>query len=400
LTGACAICGGAESLAIDRRDAVPVAQNLLFRTREEALACPTGSLDMRRCTRCGFVWNARFDPGLRAYGADYDNEQAFSPRFRRHSGEVASAIAAHLRGSGPVDLLEIGCGQGTFLAILAQALGDRWRSGLGFDPAWKGDPAALPPSAEVRADYFRSVDEDRPVSAVVSRHVIEHVPDPLAFLRTIRAGVEDGTPLFIETPDVDWTLGQGAFFDLYYEHCSLFTPSSLRLALERTGFVPESVEPVFDGQYLLATAVAAPWGQSPGTVPAPGGQSLGTVTGDCPPFGDFGYRERRDRCLDRIDGLVDERRRAGGRVALWGGGSKGVTLSLMLPGPERIDCAIDINRRKQGGFMPASGLPIVSAEQARDRGITTALVMNPAYLDEIGILSAEQGLGFELVPVE
>lgn len=56
-----------------------------------------------------------------------------------------------------------------------------------------------------------------------------------------------------------------------------------------------------------------------------------------------------------------------------------------------IDAAVDINPGKQGRFMPGSGLEILSPEAAAKRGVSTVLVMNPNYYDEV--VTAVTGLG-------
>ena len=386
----CAICGSSGILQLETREPVPIAQNLVFPSRETAIDCAAGVLDMRRCTACGFVWNARFDPELLVYDADYDNDQNFSPRFRDHTDKVAEIIAGRISGAGPIALVEVGCGQGRFMAILSEKFGKRLGSALGFDPAWKGDADALPFGSTVRGEYFGPGSlqpDDSAPDVVVSRHVIEHVPDPLGFLCAIRQGIAEGTPLFIETPDIDWALRHGVFFDLYYEHCSLFTPLSLTLALERAGFSVEDVRIVFDEQYMIATAVA-------------GRDRARAEAGRLRRFGDLGYRAKRDRFLAKLGSLID-RRRSEGKVALWGGASKGVTICLMLPEvDQRIDCVIDINERKQGSFMPASGIGIVSPAEAQRRGVKSVIIVNPTYMSEIASLCLQQDLDFALISID
>ena len=390
MTYRCAICGSQDSISLDTRSRVPIAQNFILPTVEEALNCPVGALDMQRCTVCGFVWNAAFDSTLMVYDATYDNDQNFSDRFVDHIGQVAARIEREIDADQTINLVEVGCGQGAFMGLMGRRLGNRLRSAIGFDPAWQADPRHLPPCGKVRAKYFRSdsiLRDDPAPNLVISRHVIEHVPDPLGFLRAIRGAIPHGTLVFIETPDVDWILRNGVFFDFYYEHCSIFAQPTLVLALELAGFEVKDVRPMFDDQYQLATAVAS--SEPAARDPLPTGR-----------YDDLGFLAKRAEFIGgltaAIDGLGPR-----GSVALWGGASKGVTICLTLPAAgERIGCVIDINERKQGGYLPGSAIPIVSPTEAASRGIKTAVVVNPAYLNEIRAGLARDQLDLEVTSIE
>lgn len=389
---ACLICENTDLIELERRSNLPVAQNLILETREAALDCPVGDILMLRCTACGFVWNAAFDPAKMAYDATYDNDQNFSSRFRDHTEAVARLVTERMAvpGAERLFLLEVGCGQGKFMSILEVALGQRLDRALGYDPAWRGDRSALPAFAEVEADYFTPSVAARlgaKPDLVVSRHVIEHVPDPVEFVDAIRTAVGDETVAFIETPDVDWILRNSVFFDFYYEHCSLFSREAIRVCLERAGFAVEDVRAIFDDQYMVA--VARGNDAEVGAEPLAPGR-----------FDDLGYREGRDAYLTGLKALID-RSNERGKTAFWGGASKGVTLCLVLEDAERIvDCAIDINARKQGCYLPVSGIPIVSPAEAYARGVRTVIVVNSAYVDEVQQLCDAEGLEFRVIPID
>jgi hypothetical protein len=73
-----------------------------------------------------------------------------------------------------------------------------------------------------------------------------------------------------------------------------------------------------------------------------------------------------------------------GQVGLWGAGAKGVTFAnLVDPSADLIECVIDLNRAKQGHFLPGTGHPIIAPEDLPNRQIRYALVLNPNYVDEI-----------------
>ena len=95
-------------------------------------------------------------------------------------------------------------------------------------------------------------------AAVVCRHTLEHVHHVAEFLREVRAGLErtEGGIALFEVPDAWRVLEEGAFWDLYYEHCSYFTPGSLARAFRSAGLAPMRLERTFDDQYLFITATA------------------------------------------------------------------------------------------------------------------------------------------------
>lgn len=353
----CPVCQSADSVLLFHQGKAPVSQNRLFRTPADARACTLGELDFWRCGACGFVWNRAFDGRLLSYAEDYENNQSLSPAFSAHMDEMGRRVMA---GGGDTDILEVGCGQGVFLRRLAALAGDTATSIAGFDPAWRGPERQ--DGVRFYRDYFTSRTVavlERPPTRLVSRHTIEHVPDPLDFLSAMRSAI-GGRParLFIETPCVEWILANNMFQDFFFEHCSLFTVQSLATALEKSGFAPDSISHVFGGQYLWAEAHTK---SEIHTV-------LGTAT----------IAQWRGRLASIKAGL------GSGKLALWGGGAKGVTFGLQCdPKGEFLDCVIDINPAKQGHFLPVSAYPVLSLADAHARGVTGALVMNDVYFDEI-----------------
>ncbi|MEJ1968826.1 MAG: class I SAM-dependent methyltransferase [Rhizomicrobium sp.] len=239
---ACPICGASEPFAIEHRVGIPVFLNRLEATRADALAAATGTLDLVGCVRCGFVWNRAFDAALVPYDANYENDQTHSRAFRQHAERMAAKIVAAAGDAACIDVVEVGCGQGVFLAALANLAGPRLRSAVGFDPAYRGGNVTADPRIRLFPEYF---DERAlsclsvPATLVVTRHTLGQVGDPVAMLSAIRRGMAGaGAQLFIETPDVTWVVERREIQDLFYEHCSLFDPHTISIALQKAGFMP------------------------------------------------------------------------------------------------------------------------------------------------------------------
>jgi hypothetical protein len=105
----CPVCDADEVKGFLEIPRVPVYCNVLWPSREEALAAPRGDLDLAYCGGCGHVFNRRFDPGLVEYTGDYENSLHYSPRFQEYADKLAAdLIARHDLHDLPGGLLPAG----------------------------------------------------------------------------------------------------------------------------------------------------------------------------------------------------------------------------------------------------------------------------------------------------
>lgn len=88
------------------------------------------------------------------------------------------------------------------------------------------------------------------------RHTLEQITPTWEFMRTLRRTIGDQMDIlvFFELPDIMRVLREGAFWDIYYEHCSYFTSESLTKLFMRAGFEPIKVSEQYDGQFLTIDA--------------------------------------------------------------------------------------------------------------------------------------------------
>lgn len=380
----CPVCDGAHLKSFLHRPGVPVHQNLLMTSQDGARAIARGDLDFAICEDCGFVFNAAFDLSRLNYGKNYDNTQSCSAYFDVYLDRLAAdMIERHAIRN--CTIVEVGCGKGHFLRKLVSAANAN-NTGIGFDPSYVGPPTDLDGRLQFRTRYYDQTCTDIIADIVVCRHVIEHVPDPLPILRSVRAALTASprARVFFETPCVEWIFRNRVIWDFFYEHCSLFSAASLGFVFRRAGFSVERVEHTFGGQYLWLEALPA---QADPALPS-AAETVRLATA---------YAEDEGKLAK---GWIARLRELGeaGKVALWGAGAKGVTFAnLVDPECALIDCIVDLNRNKHGCFTPGSGHPIISPTALRDRGIRNAILMNPNYREEIIRLLAEIGLELDII---
>ena len=388
---ACQSCGGRPMLTFFTLPGIPVHSCLLMASREEALGCRRGDLRLAFCRACGFVANTAFDPSVHEYSARYEETQGFSPTFNAFARDLAARlVAAHdLRGR---TVLEIGCGKGEFLVLLCELGGN---AGIGIDPSYVPARTTSPAAGRIRflREFYSAAHTDLRADFVCCRHTLEHIGAVAALVGTLRAALAGGppVPVFFEVPDVLRVLREGAFWDLYYEHCSYFSPGSLARLFRAAGFEVQELAVAFAGQYVLLTAWPA---DGPTRPRLPLEDDLGALAEAVDAFGRVGAAVARWRTT------LDDLRARGRRPIVWGSGSKGVAFLTTLGAAEGlVEYVVDINPYKQGQFMPGTGQPIVAPEFLPRYRPTDVLVMNPTYTEEIRQQLGGLGLAPDLLPV-
>jgi hypothetical protein len=155
---------------------------------------------------------------------------------------------------------------------------------------------------------------------------------------------------------------------------------SLSHAFARSGFHVIDARHVFGGQYLWleATAVRA---EEPASFSTQSDEQLENSTAVAARASNYGRSVQR--LVNRWRAMVEQLAADGG-TCIWGAGAKGVTFAnLVDPGGTLIDCVVDLNQSKQGGFLPGTGHRIISPERIASRTVGTAIVLNPNYAAEI-----------------
>ena len=380
----CPVCQSNLVTTFLKREQVPVHQNLVIRDQRSALEIPRGDLSLAVCEECGFVFNQAFNLSSMKYGVDYDNTQTCSPVFNTYMDELVDRLVFE-NGVRDCRVIEVGCGKGFFIRKLTERGNNL---GYGFDPSYVGPATDLDGRLHFEKRYYGPECAETSADVIVCRHVIEHVPNPLDLLHTIRQTLANSprAKVFFETPAVEWILRNQVIWDFFYEHCSYFSADSLTTSFEATGFKIESIQNVFGGQYLWLEATLSI--EEPARVTRKPGLIANLAK-------QFALSERKLKGVlgERLQGLV-----ARGKVALWGAGAKGVTLAnLVDPEREWIACVVDLNPRKQGHYLPGTGHPVVGYQELAKYGVETAILMNPNYREENLALLQESSLNVKLI---
>jgi len=380
----CPSCRGLGAEAICSIDATPVMVTTAFETAAEARATARGDIDLAACKGCGFVFNRVFDQKLATTGAYYESTQSASPHFSAFARDLATTWVERygLKGSR---VIEVGCGQGHFMTELVNAGAG---SVLGIDPLAdeKHIPEAYRSKIDLDATELASSHIAAEADALFCRHSIEHVGRVADFLELVAAwaAAHPGAPVLFEAPASERIFKEGAFWDVFYEHCCYFTEATLATAFRTADMDVLRTDLVYGGQYLLLDAKAGSDQNATAAVEADNVRSeLETVA-------DFGAKMRKSiaHTRERLNAFAA----AGDPAVIWQGAAKTVSLLAAIGDDIEIDCAVDLNTSRHNLFLPPRGLEIVSPESLRDRKPAHVVLMNEVYLKEVRKILDDLGL--------
>ncbi|QKQ28213.1 methyltransferase domain-containing protein [Candidatus Reidiella endopervernicosa] len=359
-------------------------------SREEALAYPQQDIELAICKSCGFIQNIHFDPSYHEYSERYEETQGYSAHFRSFLNEfVDELIERHQLHNRTV--VEIGCGKGEFLSLLCRQGNNR---GIGIDASYV--PGRIAEHADLDLTFIQGFFEEHTdviavAEVIICRHTLEHIARPAEFMHKLREAIPEGSrPLIIfDLPDTTRVLEERAFWDVYYEHCAYFTPTSLAALFRQEGLAPQTLYRRYGEQMLVVEAYPDETGDKQTF-------SLERPVAELVTLSDE-FSQSVERTVDGWSQRVQRANQAGQRVVLWGSGSKAVSFISALGNGCRIDAVVDINPHRQGSYMAGSGYEISAPASLAALQPDLVIVMNPVYEQEIAAELKQLGVKTELV---
>ena len=229
----------------------------LARVTSDAKPFPAGG-ELALCETCGTIqkpitpaWEADAAAVYAAYtiyhNAGGTEQTVFSggggqPTSR--SSKLVRAVRERVELPAAGRMLDLGCGNGAMLRSFAEQMPGWSLVGTDLGDTNRATIEAIP---GVEGYYTTGPDQLPGAFHVITLlHVLEHVPDPVAFLRTLVPKLGPGGVVVVDVPD-----SRHSPFDLVVaDHCTHFTPETLRAVFAAAGlevvvagddFVPKEI---------------------------------------------------------------------------------------------------------------------------------------------------------------
>lgn len=316
-------------------------------------------LVLRQCSGCGLV---QLDAEPVAYWRDVIRAAGISPEMRAFRlNQFGDWLSKYDLAGRKV--LEVGCGCGEYLSLLAEAGGDAY----GIEHLPLSVATCRQAGLRVEEGFVEGPDSRLtagPFEGFMILNFLEHIPAAHQTLRGIAANLVDGAIGLIEVPNFDMILEKGLFAEFIPDHLFYFTEGTLSRLLEANGFEVLDCRASWHDYVLSATVRKR--------VP----QDLSALAA-CQQT----LRASFDCFLDRF---------APGRVAIWGAGHQALALISLLGIADRIRYVLDSAPFKQGRYTPATHLPIVPPEQLEDGDVEAVIVLAASYSAEVARLIRER----------
>src|SRR5690554_6808571 len=292
----------------------PVQSIVTIKSYEDAVAVPKKDLSLTFCNHCGFIFNSTFDTSLDLYTKGYEDQQGFSATWLKFITDFTTRFIEKYDVRNK-NIIEIGCGKGDFLQIICK-LGNN--KGIGIDPAYVPGRLEENPNLRFIREFYSESHGDLPADVIVCRHTMEHIYDNNTFVRTIRKAIKNnpGVIVLIEVPSIVRILKISAFWDIFYEHCSYFSPGSLARLFRKNDFEILDNYLEYDNQYLFLEA-------------KPGNGSVEKILPIEEPVEELKNYAKTfvttvNDELEKWKTRLLDMKKKNKKVAVWGGGSKSV----------------------------------------------------------------------------
>jgi len=335
----CNICGGITE-SFMHLDNIPPLQNRFYETVEKAQGGAVTDVEYMYCRSCDYIMihkelSTKFDPA-------YDNSDTASPIMVSRYLDVVSSIKKNCPNVNE-KIVEVGCGRGELLHMLKES---GYENLKGYDPA-------SPENNTLISQMYWSPTEDSDVDCLIMRHTIEEIPNIKDFLKGCVKSLNVKGKVYCEITNVAELKNISGIFSMYPECHQLFSSLSLSKLFSHCGMSVTSIENIDNGMRLGV------WGKK-----------------DSLPYGNLVACEMKK--------LKCSLEKCPKPIIIWGAAGRGGNLLAFL----KLDLSIvafvvDINKEKQGKFIPPFGTKVVSPEDIKWINPKTILVANKKYISEV-----------------
>lgn len=341
------------------------------------------------CRRCGLVQLVEQPPAERMFNGRYPFFTRTSARMSAHFAALAADLIAGLPDNARF-VVEIGSNDGTLLRHVA----DAGISHAGIEPSASVARAATALGVSTWPRFFDAglvselIAAHGQAGAIVAANALSHVWDLHGVIGGIKTLLAPDGTCVIEDPYWGDVVAQTAFDQIYDEHASYFSLTSLAYLFRMHDLEIHDVA-AFDvhggsRRYFISHA-----GRRTATRAVSGLREREQASGLFTPAAFEAFRQRIDNTGETLLRLLRGHQARRLRVAGYGATSKSTTaINYFGITPELVEFISDTTPEKQGTFTPGAHIPVRPHEAFAGRYPDRAVLFSWNHATEI--LAREQ----------
>jgi len=346
---------------------------------------PIAPLSVVRCTECGLVQLGHSVRPEEMYTHNYGYRSSVNQTMRDHLSGIARSVREIVPLSAGDVVLDIGCNDGTLLNHYAV-------DGLvrvGIDPLVDMFRREIPDDVITRAGFFDvtlflSATSGRKAKAVTSISMFYDLEDPSGFAADIAATLEHDGVWIIEQSYLPLMLKENAFDTICHEHLEYYALAQIELIARSNGLriFEVTLNQINGGSFRIHICHQdAPYPTHSANLDRLRRMETDMGMETAAPY--LAFRDRVSEIREKIRSVVIGEAANGKKIYVYGASTKGNVL-LQYCGLDHgvIKGAAERNPFKWGARTPATGIPIVSEEEARADSPDYFLVLPWHFRDE------------------
>ena len=339
------------------------------------------------CDKCFLVQIDEYKKSDDIFNKEYAYFSSYSKTWLEHAKKYVDMITNRLGLGAASHVMEIASNDG----YLLQYFLEKQIPCLGIEPSANTAQAAREKGIETLEEFFganlaeRLAQEGKKADLIIGNNVLAHVTDINDFVKGLKIALKPGGVITMEFPHLMRLVEENQFDTIYHEHFSYLSFHTVRRIFAKYGLVLFDVEELTTHGGSLRIYARHDENDSKLVMPnvaellekesAKGMSGLNYY---------LNFQKKADKVKYALTSFLLEQKKHGKKVVAYGAAAKGNTL-LNYSGIKKdlISFVVDASPHKQGMFMPASHIPVVSERNIKETRPDFVIILPWNIKDEI-----------------
>lgn len=315
------------------------------------------------CHKCKLVQIDEYKKSDDIFDKDYAYFSSYSTSWLEHAKNYVEMITSKLLLDKHSLVTEIASNDG----YLLQYFKEKDIPCIGIEPTNSTAKVAKEKGIDVIEDFFGSslAQNLEKSDLILGNNVLAHVPDINDFVKGLKTALKPIGTITMEFPHLLNIIKENQFDTIYHEHFSYLSFYTVKQIFEAQGLKLYDVEklPTHGGSLRIYATYSE-------NIQINISKNVQNLLDEEKSFGLFvmeiykGFQEKTNKVKNDLVAFLLEAKKENKTVVAYGAAAKGNTL-LNYAGVKNdlIEFVVDKSPYKEGKFMPASHIPIVSEEK-------------------------------------